>query len=169
MKIFANKSIWKKIILIFLLIISISFIKPEPVQASVGGTLMKPVCDLLVGLGDGVVKIIHICILGQDNTLLRINEGGIGSAIRIALIAIAIAVIVIAIVVAMPSILAVIGSAASAISSASITAAGIAGGAGALAAAGKALAEAGIIAGVIFFASGINVMLWSIRPEELSE
>lgn len=172
MKIFANKSIWKKIILIFLLIISISFIKPEPVQASVGGTLMKPVCDLLVGLGDGVVKIIHICILGQDNTLLRINEGGIGSAIRIALIAIAIAVIVIAIVVAMPSILAVIGSAASAISSASITAAGIAGGAGALAAAGKALAEAGIIAGVIFFASGtfknqVVLPLYSISPEEI--
>ena len=74
MKIFANKSIWKKIVIIFLLIISISFVAPKPSQASVGGELMKPVCDLLVGLGDGVVKIIHIGILGQDNTLLRIHE-----------------------------------------------------------------------------------------------
>ena len=172
MKIFANKSIWKKIILIFLLIISISFIKPEPVQASVGGTLMKPVCDLLVGVGDGVVKIIHICILGQDNTLLRVYEGGLGNVINIVLKVIAIAVIVIAIVVAMPSILAVIGGAVSAISSASITVAGIAGGAGALAAAGKVLAEAGIIAGVLFFAAGtftnqIVLPLYSISPEEI--
>lgn len=74
MRIFANKSIWKKIVIIFLLITSISFVASKPAQASVGGELMKPVCDLLVGLGDGVVKIIHIGLLGQDNTLLRIHE-----------------------------------------------------------------------------------------------
>lgn len=172
MRIFANKSIWKKIILIFLLIISISFIQPQPVHASVGGELMKPVCDLLVGLGDGVIKIIHIGILGQDNTLLRVYEGGMGNVINIVLKAAAIAVLVITVIMAMPSILAVIGGAATAISSASITVAGIWGGAASLAAAGKALAEAGIIAGVLFFASGsftnqIVLPLYSISPEEI--
>ena len=172
MRIFANKSIWKKIILIFLLIISISFIQPQPVHASVGGELMKPVCDLLVGLGDGVIKIIHIGILGQDNTLLRVYEGGMGNVINIVLKAIAFAVLAVAVIVAMPSILSLIGGAFTAISSASITVAGIVGGAGALAAAGKVLAEAGIIAGVLFFASGsftnqIVLPLYSISPEEI--
>ena len=166
MKIFANKSMWKKIVIIFLLIISISFVAPKPAQASVGGELMKPVCNLLVGLGDGVIKIIHIGILGQDNTLLRIYEGGMGSFISVVLKVAAIVVAVCTIVVvaaALPEILA-----------AGIPTTLAAGGTlikGLAAVAGK-LAAGGAIAGVMFFASGafsnqVVLPLYAISPEEI--
>ena len=73
MKIFANKNIWKKILIIFVLLTSVSFVKPEPVQAGVGGELMEPICDLVVGLGDGIIGVLHKLILGQDTTILTIN------------------------------------------------------------------------------------------------
>ena len=157
MKIFANKSIWKKIVLIFLVIISISFIAPLPAQASIGGELMKPVCDLLVGLGDGVIKIIHIGILGQDNTLLRIYEGGLGTFVNIVLKVAAIAVAICTLTMVLPALPEL------------IAAGGILGGiGGAVDTLGKGL----VIAGVMFFASGafsnqVVLPLYSISPEEI--
>ena len=164
MKIFANKSMWKKIVIIFLLIISISFVAPKPAQASVGGELMKPVCDLLVGLGDGVIKIIHIGILGQDNTLLRIYEGGMGSFISTVLKVAAIAVCFIAIVVAV-SIIGPIIAGASGISA--ILASG-----GTIMFTVAKTAGVTILAGVLFFASDIFanqvvLPLYTISPEEI--
>ncbi len=76
MKIFANRSIWKKIVIIFSLIFSMSFVEPTPVKAGIGGTLMEPVCDLLVGLADGFMNISQSVLLGQDNTLIRVNKKG---------------------------------------------------------------------------------------------
>lgn len=164
MRIFANKSIWKKIVIIFLLIISISFVAPKPAQASVGGELMKPVCDLLVGLGDGVVKIIHIGILGQDNTLLRIYEGGMGSLISTVLKVAAIAVCFIAIVVA-ASIIGPIIAGASGISA--ILASG-----GTIMFTVAKTAGVTVLAGVLFFASDVFanqvvLPLYTISPEEI--
>ena len=166
MKIFANKSIWKKIVLIFLLIISISFVAPLPAQASVGGELMKPVCDLLVGLGDGVIKIIHIGILGQDSTLLRIHEGGMGSFVNIVLKVAAIAVAICTLVVVAAAIPAVLGAGIpTTLAAGGVLVKGIA------AVAGKFAAGAAI-AGVMFFASGafsnqIVLPLYTISPEEI--
>ena len=73
MKIFANRSIWKKIVIIFSLIISMSFVEPAPVNAGIGGTLMEPICDLLVGLGDGFMNVTHNILVGQETTLIRVN------------------------------------------------------------------------------------------------
>ena len=73
MRIFANKSLWKKIVIIFLLIISVSFTTPKPVQAGWGGELMEPICDLLVGLADGFVNITHHILMGQETTLIKVN------------------------------------------------------------------------------------------------
>ena len=74
MKIFANRNIWKKIVIIFSLIFSMSFAEPAPVKAAgIGGELMEPVCDLIVGLGDGVLGVIHKLILNQETTLISIN------------------------------------------------------------------------------------------------
>ncbi len=50
MKIFANKKIWKKIVIIFLIITAFSFTIPKPVEASIGGDLMKPICAFVVGV-----------------------------------------------------------------------------------------------------------------------
>ena len=80
MKIFANRSIWKKIVIFFSLILSIAFVEPKPVQAGIGGTLMEPVCDLLVGIGDGFMNVTHHVLIGQETTLIRVNlkDGGWG-------------------------------------------------------------------------------------------
>lgn len=164
MKIFANKSIWKKIVIIFLLIISISFVTPQPVHASVGGELMKPICDLLVGLGDGIIKVIHIGILGQDNTLLRIYEGGIGSFVSTVLKVIAIAVLVISVIAAWTVIGPVLAGGISAVLAS--------GGVATILAGASTVGKGAIIAGVLFFASGtfsnqIVLPLYTISPEEI--
>ena len=74
MKNFAKKNILKKIIIVFMIITSFSFTKPKEVNAGVGGTLMAPICDLLVGLGDGAVNVIHKTLIKQDETLLRFSN-----------------------------------------------------------------------------------------------
>lgn len=75
MEFFAKKNIWKKIVIIFLLISSFSFISPEPVEASVGGELMEPICNFLIGIGDGVVNVLHRFILNQNTSLIRVSQG----------------------------------------------------------------------------------------------
>ena len=73
MRIFANKSLWKKILIVIALLTSVSFVNPEPVHAGVGGELMEPICDFIVGLGDGIIGVLHKVILGQDITIMTIN------------------------------------------------------------------------------------------------
>lgn len=73
MKIFANKRIWKKFTIIILLVLSISFVQPQPVQAGWGGELMEPVCDLLVGLADGFMNLTHHIFIGQETTLIKVG------------------------------------------------------------------------------------------------
>ena len=73
MKIFANKNIFKKIVLTLFLLLSFSYVSPEPVQAGIGGELMEPICDFVIGLGDGIMGVIHSTFLGQDKTILYIN------------------------------------------------------------------------------------------------
>ena len=74
MKIFANKSIWKKLVIVFVVINLFTFMAPKPVAASVGGTLAEPICNFLVGVGDGVVNILHKVIMGQDTTLVILDK-----------------------------------------------------------------------------------------------
>ena len=73
MKIFANKNIWKKIVIIFTLITSLSFAAPKPVAALFGGKLTDPICDLLIGIGDATVGIAHKYIIGQDVTIIKVS------------------------------------------------------------------------------------------------
>lgn len=75
MKIFANKKIWKKIVIIFLIISVFSFTTPEPVSADIGGTLMSPIISLLVGLADGFNTIINSAFLGQNETIHTVRTG----------------------------------------------------------------------------------------------
>ena len=79
MGIFANRRIWKKLVIVLLLITIFAFVVPQSVQASdddetsIGGTLMKPICNLLVGLCDGVLNLLHRFVVDSDDTLIRIS------------------------------------------------------------------------------------------------
>ena len=96
MKFFANKNIFKKIVLTFVLLFSFSFVLPKPVQA-VGGEIMNPICDFIVGFGDGAMNVMHKAILRQDVSLIRISDGGWNIA-QVIIVAAAVIVIGVALV-----------------------------------------------------------------------
>ena len=75
MKVFQNKKLFKKLMIIFLIIMIFSFCVPKGVRAesSIGGKLLKPVVDLVLSLTDGVYGIAHKIILQQDMTLIHID------------------------------------------------------------------------------------------------
>lgn len=76
MKIFQNKSIFKKLIIVLLVIMLFSFCMPKTVRAEdegIGGKLLKPIISLILSLGDGVYDIVHKVILQQDITLIHID------------------------------------------------------------------------------------------------
>ena len=76
MKFFANRNIWKKIVIVLSLIFSMSFVKPAPVNAGLkeaGGELMEPICDLLVWLGDGFLGVAHSMLVHQETTIIRVD------------------------------------------------------------------------------------------------
>lgn len=73
MKFFAGAKILKKIAIIFTLITTLFFAAPKPVEASIGGDLMKPICSFIVGLGDGVLDVIHTTMIKSGRSLIRIN------------------------------------------------------------------------------------------------
>ena len=79
MKVFQNKNLFKKLILILVLITVVSFCVPKGVSAAGGNILVKPITDLFLTLGDGAVQIMHSIILQQNETLLNVdissNEG----------------------------------------------------------------------------------------------
>lgn len=74
MKIFANRNIWKKIVIIFMLMFSVSFVEPKPVEAGIGGDLMKPICQFVVGIGDGFTGLLHKWVMGQEVSIIRIDK-----------------------------------------------------------------------------------------------
>ena len=98
MKIFANKNIWKKLVIIFILFSSITFFIPEPVQASVGGTLMEPICSSLIGIGDGIVNVLHKFIIKQEVSLIRVSDGSSWNWMKVAIITIAVIVMAVSII-----------------------------------------------------------------------
>lgn len=76
MKIFENKSVFKKLIIVLLIIMIFSFCMPKNVKASddgIGGKLLSPVIDLLIGLGDGALNVIHTVVYHQNDTLLTVD------------------------------------------------------------------------------------------------
>ena len=86
MKIFAKykigiKNFIKKIVVICTLLTSLATVTPKPVEAGIGGTLITPVIDLLLGLGDGAVNVVHKLVLGQQETVVRVDLRGEGKKI----------------------------------------------------------------------------------------
>lgn len=90
-RIFTNKSIWKKIVIVILVIMAFQtiFSMPRAVYAvdeeddaapSDGdnllykGILMRPIMSLIVTLGDGVMNLLHHAIMGQDITIVTVDK-----------------------------------------------------------------------------------------------
>ena len=104
MKFFANRNIWKKIVIVLSLIFSMSFVKPAPVNASLataGGELMEPICDLLVWLGDGFLGVAHSMLVHQETTIIRVDLNNVVVKVLRVVITIAVFLLVLAAAVAL--------------------------------------------------------------------
>ena len=149
MKIFQNKNLFKKLIIVLLFITIFSFCMPKVSRASVGGDLMDAVMDLFVGIGDGINTVLSKMILQTDGSFIVVDTETNGVA-KILGIIVASAVIIGWIV-----LIAASGGAALAVASAVFT-----------------VVKAGVVAGVVTFAVtsylsdatfGEKVVLPSIR------
>lgn len=102
MKIFTEKGIVKKLILIFVVVMIFNALIPNNVsfaasdETSAGGVLLKPIADLMLLLGDAVMDLMHNVIYGMDTALIRVDkDNGILEfiVIGIAIIGVALAII----------------------------------------------------------------------------
>lgn len=75
MKIFQNRNIFKKLIIVLLVIMIFSFCMPKNVRAEDenGGVLIKPIVSLFLSLGDGLMGIAHSFVLQQSETMLVVD------------------------------------------------------------------------------------------------
>ena len=96
MRVFANKNIWKKLVIILIAITIIAFVTPQHVEAGIGGSLAEPVSSLVVTIGDGIVWVIHQVFYGQGQTLIRVSttSGILGTILKIIGIVVLVAVAV---------------------------------------------------------------------------
>ena len=74
MKIFNTKRLSGKLILALILIILLNTtivvnISYAGVGALIGGTLIDPICDLFLGIGDGIMSIVQKSIFGIDGEI----------------------------------------------------------------------------------------------------
>ena len=75
MKIFENKNIFKKLVIVFLIITLFSFCIPKGVKADggIGGQLLDPLLSMFVGLGDGAIALLQKLILQQDASMIQVD------------------------------------------------------------------------------------------------
>lgn len=116
MKIFTNKSIWQKIVIVLVVILLFQAIAIKPVHAAgdvveFGGKLMSPILSLLVSLGDGIMDLIGRAVMGATSSLYEVEMGNsFWETLGTVLVAIAAAAIAVALVVlGGAAILAVVG------------------------------------------------------------
>lgn len=111
MKIFQNKNLFKKLIIVLLFITIFSFCMPKVSRASVGGDIMDAVMDLFVGIGDGINTVLSKMILQTDGSFIVVDTETNGVA-KILGIIVAAAVIIggIVLIAAAPASLAVVST-----------------------------------------------------------
>lgn len=111
MKIFQNKNLFKKLIIVLLFITIFSFCMPKVSRASVGGDLMDAVMDLFVGIGDGINTVLSKMILQTDGSFIVVDTETNGVA-KILGIIVAAAVIIggIVLIAAAPASFAVVSA-----------------------------------------------------------
>lgn len=159
MKVFQNKNLFKKLILILVLITVVSFCIPKGVSAKSGNVLLKPITDLFLTLGDGAVQLMHSIILHQNETLLNVDissNEGLWTILAVVVTAVLVAA---ALIVAAPAI-------ATALAAAGVTIGTMSIGTILLISVGT-----GSVAGVFihskFLDNDIKLPIYNISPEEI--
>lgn len=79
MKIFTNKKIWSKIIIVLIFVLLFQFVVTKPTLATNGvesglefeGKLLSPILSLGVTIGDAIVSLMHTSIMGSTDALLE--------------------------------------------------------------------------------------------------
>lgn len=95
MKVFTNKKIWQKIVIILLIFLLFQIFIPKSSHAIEGDVLLEPVTSLFANLGDGIMNILQKTIMGMDASGVWIeeNNGELWMKILIVVAAIVIATI----------------------------------------------------------------------------
>ncbi len=98
MKIFQNKNLFKKLIIVLLFITIFSFCMPKVSRADdLGGKLLNPIMSFFVALGDGTMTIIQKMVLQIDESVINIDTSSSFWAKALVIIA---AVVVVSVIVA---------------------------------------------------------------------
>ena len=99
MKIFQNKKIWQKLVIILLLILLFKFAINIPnVYAADDGVLLEPITNLFANLGDGIMEIMQKTFLGVETSGGWVEAADNGLWAKILVIGIAILAATVAIV-----------------------------------------------------------------------
>lgn len=128
MRIFENKSIFKKLIIVLICVIIISFCIPKGVNAEDenGGVLIKPIVSLFLSLGDGIMGLAHSLVLQQSEIMVILN-GDSNVWAWLAGIVVAVAVVAVVTLTAGAAIPALVAAAPGVILTVAVVAGGVAG------------------------------------------
>lgn len=77
MKIFTNKNLILKIVILLVFVILFNFCAPTVSRAEdgdVGGMLFEPVKDLLLTVGDAIINIVQRLVFGTETSLLKLEH-----------------------------------------------------------------------------------------------
>lgn len=87
MKIFTNKKIWQKIVLVMLILLLMQFFIGKPAHAIDGDVLLEPITSLFANLGDGIMNIMQQTIMGMDSSGAWVEKSDTSFWIKLAIIA----------------------------------------------------------------------------------
>ena len=77
MKIFTNKNLILKIVILLVFVILFNFCAPTVSRAGffeeVGGTLVEPLVELCIAIGDGAMNLIQNLLFGLDDSLVKVS------------------------------------------------------------------------------------------------
>lgn len=98
MKIFTNKKVWQKIVLVMLILLLMQFFIGKPAHAIDGDVLLEPITSLFANLGDGIMNIIQQTIMGIDSSGAWVEKSDNSFWIKLAIIAVAIVAAVVSVI-----------------------------------------------------------------------
>lgn len=76
MKSFAKKNITQKILIVIIMVFTLNFTIPKPVQADTVGTIFSPFMGLIGIIADGIEHLLEWAVLGESDTFMKsISEG----------------------------------------------------------------------------------------------
>lgn len=163
-KFLKEKNFFKKIIIIILILFLFQIIIPNTVKATVASTLLEPVMNLLVAIGDGILDVLNSSIMNQDVSLIPVGSApGFWARVGIAIVAIVAAITVIVLIGS--GIGAIAGTALAFLLSSSLVTSALA----------TCVAIGGITSGLwvgnyisnVFYPDTLYLPTYSISPEEI--